>query len=119
MTTTIRHEVATGLHQDGPEATNAQTTEPGSAGPEETPAEPGMFARAVPLVLLALLLFALIRWRRGLAQGFSTAYELLLALWSGDNWWLVPVVVILLPAAVILVLLQTVPVVAPFVYTVF
>jgi hypothetical protein len=119
MTTTIHDEVVAGRQQDGPGATAAETSEPGAAGSEATPAEPGMFARAVPLVLLALLLFALIRWRRGLAQGFSTARELLVALWRGPNWWLVPVVVLLLPAAVILVLLQTVPVVAPFVYTVF
>ena len=40
-------------------------------------------------------------------------------LWQGPNWWLVPVVLILLPAAALLVFLNTVPIVAPFVYTVF
>ena len=41
------------------------------------------------------------------------------ALWRGPFWWLVPVVALLLPAAVLFVFLQTVPLVAPFVYTVF
>jgi len=39
--------------------------------------------------------------------------------WSGPYWWLVPVVLLLLPAAVILIFLKAVPLVAPFVYTVF
>lgn len=51
--------------------------------------------------------------------GFSTAAELVRALWRGPFWWLVPVVALLLPAAVLFVFLQTVPLVAPFVYTVF
>ncbi|MEM7306087.1 MAG: DUF5989 family protein [Planctomycetota bacterium] len=45
--------------------------------------------------------------------------ELMRGLWSGPFWWLVPLIVILLPAAIIFVVLQSVPVVAPFVYTVF
>ena len=49
----------------------------------------------------------------------GTVGELISALWSGPNWWLVPVVLLLLPAAVLFVFLQAVPVVAPFVYTVF
>lgn len=54
-----------------------------------------------------------------LATGCSTAMELMRGLWSGPFWWLVPLIVILLPAAIIFVVLQSVPVVAPFVYTVF
>jgi hypothetical protein len=50
---------------------------------------------------------------------FRTAVELLLALWDGPYWWLVPVVLVLLPAALIFIFLQAAPLVAPFVYTVF
>jgi hypothetical protein len=38
---------------------------------------------------------------------------------GGRYWWLVPIVLFLLPIALLFVLLQTVPLVAPFVYTVF
>jgi len=51
--------------------------------------------------------------------GLATSAELLLALWRGPYWWLVPLVVLLLPAAMLFVLLQVAPLVAPFVYTVF
>lgn len=51
--------------------------------------------------------------------GLATSWELIVSLWRGPNWWLVPVVLILLPAAALLVFLEAVPVVAPFVYTVF
>lgn len=51
-------------------------------------------------------------------SGWDTALELLKGLWNGPYWWLVPVVVLLLPAAVLFVFLQAVPLVAPFVYTV-
>lgn len=54
-----------------------------------------------------------------LSVGFKTAGELLRALWHGPFWWLVPVVALLLPAALLFVFLQAVPLVAPFVYTVF
>jgi len=56
---------------------------------------------------------------RRIRVGFNTAFELLRALWKGPYWWLVPVVVVLLPAALLFVVLQAVPVVAPFVYTLF
>jgi hypothetical protein len=56
---------------------------------------------------------------RRVRVGFSTAAELLKALWKGPYWWLVPVVVVLLPAALLFVVLQAVPIVAPFVYTLF
>jgi hypothetical protein len=49
----------------------------------------------------------------------ATTIELLRAMWDGPFWWLVPLVVFLLPAAVIFVFLQAAPLVAPFVYTVF
>lgn len=48
-----------------------------------------------------------------------TAIELLRALWDGPYWWLVPVVLLLLPAAALFIFLQAAPLVAPFVYTVF
>lgn len=49
----------------------------------------------------------------------STGMELLGSLWRGPYWWLVPVVVLLLPAALLFIFLQAAPLVAPFVYTVF
>ena len=54
-----------------------------------------------------------------LRTGASTVAELLRGIWSGPYWWLVPVVLILLPAAIVLVVLQSMPLVAPFVYTLF
>lgn len=115
MTMILLHETED-LARQGTESTMTQEANTSSPSEAEAPPEgPGI----VSWVVLALLVFALIRWRKGLAQGASTAIELLAALWKGPNWWLVPVVVLLLPAAIILVLLQTVPVVAPFVYTVF
>ena len=54
-----------------------------------------------------------------LGTGCKTAGELVRALWGGPFWWLVPAVALLLPAALIFVFLQAVPLVAPFVYTVF
>lgn len=59
------------------------------------------------------------RFLTTIRAGFGTSVELLLGLWRGPYWWLVPVVVLLLPAAVLFVFLQAVPLVAPFVYTVF
>ena len=50
--------------------------------------------------------------------GFSTAGELIKNLWSGPYWWLIPVAALLLPAAVLFIFLEAVPLVAPFVYTV-
>ena len=52
-------------------------------------------------------------------SGIATAWELLVALWKGPYWWLAPVIVLLLPAAIVFVILQAAPIVAPFVYTVF
>jgi len=51
--------------------------------------------------------------------GASTAFELIDALWHGPYWWLVPVLIVLLPAALVFVVLQAVPIAAPFVYTLF
>lgn len=59
------------------------------------------------------------RWIRNTGQGARTVAELLRSMWQGPYWWLVPVVLVLLPSAVIFVFLQAVPLVAPFVYTVF
>jgi len=60
-----------------------------------------------------------VRLLRKIKGGLATAWELNVSLWRGPNWWLVPVLWILLPAAALLVFLNSVPVVAPFVYTVF
>ncbi len=51
--------------------------------------------------------------------GLGTAQELVVAMWRGPFWWMVPVLAILLPVALLLILLQITPAVAPFVYTVF
>ncbi len=51
--------------------------------------------------------------------GFGTSTELIRGLWRGPYWWLVPVAALLLPAAILFIFLQAVPLVAPFVYTVF
>lgn len=59
------------------------------------------------------------QWFGKLRGGAATARELLRALWNGPYWWLVPAVLILLPAAIIFAFLQMAPLVAPFVYTVF
>ncbi len=53
-----------------------------------------------------------------LGLGTRTAWELVVSIWRGPNWWLVPVVLLLLPVAVILVLVETVPIVGSFVYTI-
>ncbi len=49
----------------------------------------------------------------------ATALELLRTVWNGPFWWLLPLVALLLPAAVLFIFLQAAPLVAPFVYTVF
>ncbi len=49
----------------------------------------------------------------------GTASELVRSIWNGPHWWLVPVLCVLLPASIVFVFLQAVPLVAPFVYTVF
>jgi hypothetical protein len=59
------------------------------------------------------------RWIVSVRSRVSTAWELILAVWNGPYWWLAPVLCVLLPAAVVFVFLQAVPIVAPFVYTVF
>ena len=59
------------------------------------------------------------RFWRSWRMRASTARELLVALWHGPYWWLVPVAALLLPAALFFVFLQAAPLVAPFVYTVF
>jgi hypothetical protein len=50
---------------------------------------------------------------------FGTAGELMALLWKGGRWWMLPVVVILLGAAALLIFLQSIHYVAPFVYMVF
>jgi hypothetical protein len=53
------------------------------------------------------------------AVGLTTLRELFAVFAATGRWWLVPIVVVLLGAAVLLVLVQAVEYVAPFVYTVF
>jgi hypothetical protein len=52
-------------------------------------------------------------------NGAGTAVELLRSMWHGRFWWLVPLIVFLLPVAVLFLFLQAVPLMAPFVYAVF
>ncbi len=52
-------------------------------------------------------------------NGASTVGELLSNLWRGPFWWTVPLIVLLVPAAIFFVLLQAVPLVSPFIYTIF
>lgn len=54
-----------------------------------------------------------------LKSGVSTIGELLANLWRGPFWWTVPLIVLLVPAAIFFVLLQAVPMVSPFIYTIF
>ena len=54
-----------------------------------------------------------------LSSGASTVKELLTHVWRGPNWWLVPVILILLPLSLVLVLLNAMPMVAPFAYSIF
>jgi hypothetical protein len=56
-----------------------------------------------------------IRWRSGAA----TIVELLGAVAGGRLWWLVPLLALLIPIALVLAFLHSVPLVAPFVYTLF
>lgn len=55
------------------------------------------------------------RWRVGL----HTVGNLLRVLVRGGRWWLLPLAVLLLAIGVVLVILQSMPYVAPFVYVVF
>jgi lysophospholipase L1-like esterase len=57
------------------------------------------------------------RWVQNIREGSKTGLELVRAMWRGPYWWLVPVVLILLPSALIFVFLQAMPLVAPFVFT--
>ena len=59
------------------------------------------------------------RLTRRIRSGLSTSAELIRALWNGPYWWLVAVAAVLLPAAIVFVVLQATPIVAPFVYTLF
>ena len=59
------------------------------------------------------------RWWHGVRDGAGTALELVRALWRGPYWWLAPFVLLLLPTAVVFICLKAVPLVAPFVYTLF
>jgi len=54
-----------------------------------------------------------------LRAAIGTALELVRSMARGRYWWLLPVVLFLLPIACLFVLLQAVPLVAPFVYTIF
>ena len=51
--------------------------------------------------------------------GLQSAGGLVVALWRGPYWWLAPLVVVLLPTALLFAVLHAVPIVAPFVYALF
>ncbi len=59
------------------------------------------------------------RWFEGVRDGTRTVLELLRGLWNGPRWWLAPLVFLLLPTAILFICLKAVPLVAPFVYTLF
>jgi len=50
---------------------------------------------------------------------FTTLLELLVGLHRSGYWWLIPLIIILLPLSLFFIVAQTVPIVAPFVYTLF
>jgi hypothetical protein len=54
-----------------------------------------------------------------LRVGASTYLELIRGLWRGRFWWLIPLALFFLPLAVMFIVMQLFPVVAPFVYTLF
>ena len=54
---------------------------------------------------------------RTIGTGVATSKELVVSLWRGPYWWVVPIAALLLPAAALFIFLQAVPWVAPFVYT--
>jgi len=56
---------------------------------------------------------------RRISGGLKTAGELIRSMWRGPYWWLVPLVMFLLPAALVFVLMQASPLAAPFVYVLF
>ena len=49
----------------------------------------------------------------------STLFELVRGLHRSGYWWLIPLIIILLPLSLFFIFAQTVPIVAPFVYTLF
>ena len=49
----------------------------------------------------------------------ATVYELIRGLLNNGYWWLIPLVFILLPISLGFIIVQAVPIVAPFVYTLF
>ncbi len=51
--------------------------------------------------------------------GTKTFIELLRSVWRGPFWWAVPLIVLLLPLTIVFVILHAIPLVSPFVYTVF
>jgi hypothetical protein len=54
-----------------------------------------------------------------IGSALKTVRELIDTMWRGPYWWLVPLILFLLPAALIFVVLQAAPLAAPFVYTFF
>lgn len=59
------------------------------------------------------------RWWQRWSGGAATLVELFGAVAGGRLWWLAPLLALLLPLAIVLVFLQSFPLVAPFVYTLF
>jgi len=70
---------------------------------------------ALPLVLLALLTFVLVK----LGDRIGTIAELIKAFVVRGHWYLLPLVVVLLTVGSLLVVAASSPLVAPFIYTLF
>ncbi len=49
----------------------------------------------------------------------STLFELIRGLHRSGYWWLIPLIIIMLPLSLVFIFAQAVPIVAPFVYTLF
>ena len=56
---------------------------------------------------------------RNFATGLSTVRELVVGWWRGPFWWLLPILLFLLPLSLLFVFLKAAPILAPFVYTAF
>ncbi|MGI9227853.1 MAG: DUF5989 family protein [Gammaproteobacteria bacterium] len=49
----------------------------------------------------------------------TTLSQLLRGLHKSGHWWLIPLIILMLPLSLFFILVQAVPIVAPFVYTLF
>ena len=56
---------------------------------------------------------------RRFVESIRSLCELIAVLWRGPYWWSAPLVVVLIPTAVLFAVLKIAPIVAPFVYALF